>query len=136
MGKEEQISLDRIGEIVAESGYEIIAQDAASLRARELQSGVVITAVLEEDVLFNTVSCKTVPADTVNQDTMFKMLDAHNGISTSSFQLYKQGNDKFTITLNNFCKLMDLGAEDRDDILSCFNFLVVDTFAARDLLGE
>ena len=50
---------------------------------------------------------------------MHKMLAADNGISTSHFQLYDTGNGSVSVTLNNFCKLQDLGSEDEDDILSC-----------------
>ena len=39
-----------------------------------------------------------------------------NGISTSHFSLSKSADNKVAITLNNFCKLQDLGADDRDDI--------------------
>ncbi len=63
------------------------------------------------------------------------MLAADNGISTSSFQLYDAGSGKVTVTLNNFCKLQDLGADDEDDILSCVHFLLVDVMSARRLLS-
>ncbi len=33
------------------------------------------------------------------------------------------------MTLNNFCKLQDMGPEDEDDILSCVHFLLVDVIA-------
>ena len=63
------------------------------------------------------------------------MLAANNGISTSYFQLYEAGEGKVAITLNNFCKLQDLGADDEDDILSCVHFLLVDVMTARHLLA-
>ena len=56
--------------------------------------------------------------------TLFRSSD--NGVSTSSFQLYDAADGKVTITLNNFCKLQDMGPEDEDDILSCEHFLLVD----------
>jgi hypothetical protein len=40
------------------------------------------------------------------------------------------------VTLNNFCKLQDMGPEDADDILSCAHFLLVDVMSARRLLGD
>ena len=64
------------------------------------------------------------------------MLDSGNGISSSYFQLYDVGSGKVGVTLNNFCKLQDLGADDTDDILSCVHFLLVDVIAARGLLGD
>ena len=50
---------------------------------------------------------------------MYKMLDAQNRISTSSFQLYDLGNGKTAVTLNNFAKLLTLEEDDRDDIWMC-----------------
>jgi hypothetical protein len=66
---------------------------------------------------------------------MRKMLAADNGISTSYFQLYDTGAGKVAVTLNNFCKLQDMGADDEDDILSCVHFLLVDVMEARELIG-
>ena len=62
---------------------------------------------------------------------MRKMLASDNGISTSYFQLYDMGGGKVAVTLNNFCKLQDMGADDEDDILSCVHFLLVDVLEAR-----
>ena len=45
-------------------------------------------------------------------------------------------NGNVTISLNNFCKLQDMGPEDEDDILSCVHFLLVDVMTARHLLGS
>jgi hypothetical protein len=67
---------------------------------------------------------------------MAKMLAADNGISTSYFQIYDAGEDKVAITLNNFCKLQDLGTDDQDDILSCVHFLLVDVISAKRLLAD
>jgi hypothetical protein len=67
---------------------------------------------------------------------MSKMLASDNGISSSYFQLYDAGDGKAAVTLNNFCKLQDLGADDADDILSCVHFLLVDVISASRLLGE
>jgi hypothetical protein len=67
---------------------------------------------------------------------MGQMLSAENGISTSAFQLYDVGEGKTAVTLNNFCKLQDMGADDEDDILSCVNFLMADVMSARRLVGH
>ena len=45
------------------------------------------------------------------------MLAADNGISTSYFQLYDAGAGKVAVTLNNFCKLQDMGPMTRT--ISC-----------------
>jgi hypothetical protein len=41
-----------------------------------------------------------------------------------------------SVTLNNFCKLQDLGPEDEDDILSCVSFLLADVVHAQQLIGQ
>ncbi|MBV9308911.1 MAG: hypothetical protein JOZ45_22385, partial [Acidobacteriaceae bacterium] len=43
---------------------------------------------------------------------------------------------ELAITLNNFCKLQDMGPEDEDDILSCVSFLLADVVGAKDLIGS
>ena len=130
------VDISQVSEIVVENGYEILSENDACLRVRDLETGIPITLVLEEDVLFNSVSCKTVPQEDISPATMHDMLSADNAISTSSFQLYDLENNKVAITLNNFCKLQTMGAEDEDDILSCLSFLLIDTVAARALLDS
>jgi len=85
--------------------------------------------------LFLSLPCTVVPRSAITPDIMTKMLAADNGISTSHFQLYDAGG-KVGISLNNFCKLQDMGPEDEDDILSCVHFLLVDVLSARRLLGS
>jgi hypothetical protein len=127
--------LDRIRSLLAEKGYEVSEQGVNVLRIREVGSGVVLQAALEGDILFFSLVCVTVPAASITPEVMSKMLDAENGISTSGFQLYNAGSGQVAVTLNNFCKLQDLGSDDQDDILSCINFLLVDVLEARDLIG-
>ena len=85
--------------------------------------------------MFFTLPCVTVARSAVTPEIMATMLASDNGISTSSFQLYNAGDGNVTITLNNFCKLQDLGPEDEDDILSCVHFLLVDVMTARRVLS-
>jgi len=85
--------------------------------------------------VYGPVTCMTVSPDAVTPAVMRKMLAADNGISTSAFQLYDSKKGRIIVTLNNFCKLQGLGSEDRDDILSCLDFLNVDVLAAKDLLA-
>jgi hypothetical protein len=128
-------SIDEVEEIVAGAGYEIVKVEGETLRLRDLESGISVSCVLERDILFNTVSCMVVDSQSVTGALMSKMLDAQNGISTSSFQLYNLGNGKTAITLNNFSKLQSLGEDDRDDILSCISFLIGDACEAKDFLA-
>ena len=126
--------LDRIASLLAEKGYEVSHAGNNILRVREVSSGVALQMVLEGDILFLSLNCITVPASAVTAEVMRKMLASDNGISTSHFQLYETGG-KVAVTLNNFCKLQEMGADDEDDILSCVHFLLVDVMEARRLLG-
>jgi hypothetical protein len=127
--------LDRIGSLLAEKGYEVTPAGGSALRIRETTSGVAVQAVLEGDILYLSVTCTVVPTAAITADVMRKMLAADNGISTSYFQLYAAPDGKQAVTLNNFCKLQDMGADDEDDILSCVHFLLVDVIEARSLIG-
>lgn len=127
--------LGQIHALLAEHGYEVSEPAPDTLRIQEVQSGVVVQAVLEGEILFLSLTCTTVPRSAVTADLMSVMLAADNGISTSHFQLYEAGGGKLAVTLNNFCKLQDMGPEDEDDILSCVHFLLADVLTARRLLG-
>ena len=127
--------LATINSILAEAGYEVDGNDQL-LRVVDPDSKVEVRAVLEGEVLFLTIVCMSIERHAVSREIMERMLSATNGISTSFFQIYPNTNGLVTITLNNFCKLQELGADDEDDILSCINFLLADLVQARDLLGE
>jgi hypothetical protein len=128
--------LDRISSLLAEKGYEVTPAGAQTLKIREVTSGVAVQAVLEGDILYLSLVCTTVASSAITADVMHKMLASDNGISTSYFQLYESGGGKVAVTLNNFCKLQDMGTDDEDDILSCVHFLLVDVLAARNLIGS
>ena len=127
--------LGTIHALLAEQGYEVSEPAPDTITIRELDSGVSIQAVLQGEIMFLTLPCTTVPRTAVTPEIMAAMLASDNGVSTSSFQLYDAGNGKVTITLNNFCKLQDMGPEDKDDILSCVHFLLVDVMTARRVLS-
>lgn len=128
-------SLDAIRALLADHGYEVTEAGTNVLNVREVSSGVALQAVLEGGILFLTLNCTVVPEKAVTPGIMRRMLDADNGVSTSYFQLYPAGPGSLAVTLNNFCKLQDMKADDEDDILSCVNFLLVDVMAARQLLS-
>ena len=127
--------LDRIGSLLAEKGYEVTPSGGYTLKIREVTSGVAVQAVLQGDILYLSLVCTTVASASITPEVMRKMLASDNGISTSYFQLYETGGGKVAVTLNNFCKLQDMGADDEDDILSCVHFLLVDVLEARQLIG-
>lgn len=128
-------SLGQIHELLARKRYSVTELDANVLRIQEVESGISLKAVLEGDILFFSLTCMVAPAAKITAQLMKKMLAANNGISTSHFQLYEAAGDQVAITLNNFCKLQELGPDDEDDILSCVNFLLADVVHARDLIG-
>jgi hypothetical protein len=101
-----------------------------------VESGVAVQAVLQGDIVFFSLVCTVVPRARIAPEIMARMLAADNGISTSYFQLYDVDGGKVAVTLNNFCKLQDMGPEDEDDILSCVHFLMVDVLTARRLVGS
>jgi hypothetical protein len=128
--------LGQIHALLAERGYEVSETAPDSLTIREVDSGVAIQAVIQGEIVYFSLVCTVVPRASVTADAMSKMLAADNGISTSYFQLYDAGGGKVAVTLNNFCKLQDMGADDEDDVLSCVHFLLVDVMTARTLVGH
>jgi hypothetical protein len=128
--------LGQIHALVAEKGYEVSEPAPDRLKITEVESGVTLQAVLQGDILFLSLVCTVVPRAKITPEIMGRMLSADNGISTSYFQLYDAGQGTTAVTLNNFCKLFDMGPEDEDDILACVHFLLVDVLSARRLLGN
>lgn len=135
--QEQEITIDEVRNLLVEAGYETFpGGEESCLFVKDPESGLTFTCVLENNILFNTVSCVEVDESVITADFMRLLLNADNGISTSNFQLYASDKSRVIVTLNNFCKLQDLGHEDRDDILSCLEFLNVDVLAAMNLLGS
>ena len=128
--------LGQIHALLAERGYEVSEPAPNSLKIREVDSGVVVQAILQGDICYFSLTCTVVPKSAITADVMRRMLAADNGISTSHFQLYEADGGKVAVTLNNFCKLQEMGPDDEDDILSCVHFLLVDVMAARTLVGQ
>ncbi|SPE32358.1 conserved hypothetical protein [Candidatus Sulfopaludibacter sp. SbA3] len=128
--------LGQIHALLAERGYQVSEPAADTLKITEVQSGVSLQAVLQGEILFLSLACITVPEAAITPEIMALMLAANNGISTSFFQLHDAGGGNVTVTLDNFCKLQEMGADDEDDILSCVHFLLVDVMAARHLLAD
>jgi hypothetical protein len=135
MTTQTSLSLEQIHALLAGRQYSVREISDSMLSIQEVESGISLRAVLEGEILFLSLVCMAVPAKAVTDAVMKKMLDGNNGISTSHFQLYDAGNGQIAITLNNFCKLQDLGPDDEDDILSCVSFLLADVVLAKSLIG-
>lgn len=127
--------IGQIHDLLARKRYSVADSDSNVLSVQEVESGIALRAVLEGDILFLSVVCAVVPDSRITPQVMRKMLAADNGISTSHFQFYNLPQGSVAVTLNNFCKLQDLGPDDEDDILSCVSFLLADVVHARDLVG-
>jgi hypothetical protein len=137
VGEQKEITMDAVRNLLAETGYETsLGGEESCVFVKDPESGLTFTCVLENNILYNAVACMELDESKISAELMRRLLDSDNGISTSGFQLYKSKSGKVIITLNNFCKLQDLGKEDRDDILSCLNFINVDVLAARDLFSD
>jgi hypothetical protein len=129
-------NIGQIHALLAERGYEVSDSGPDALTITEIDSGLAIRAVLQSQILYFSLVCTVVPRAAVTADVMRQMLAADNGISTSYFQLYETGDGNVAVTLNNFCKLQDLGSDDEDDLLSCVHFLLIDVLSAHRLVGH
>jgi hypothetical protein len=129
-------TISQIHELLAARRYSVAEEGEGVLRIAEVDSGLSMRGVLQGDILFLSLPCATVAKTAITPAIMAKMLAADNGIATSFFQLYDNGEGQYSITLNNFCKLQDMGEDDQDDILSCVGFLLADVLRARDLIGQ
>lgn len=128
-------TLEQIHSLLAAKRYSVTEAGEGVLRIQELDSGIALQAVLSGDILYLSLVCMSVPENLLTPQIMRKMLAADNGIATSYFQLYQTGDGNVAITLNNFCKLQEMGADDEDDILSCVSFLLADVVHAKELIG-
>jgi hypothetical protein len=135
MANTTQSTLEQIHALLAAKRYSVTDAGDGVLRIQEVDSGIVLQAVLAGEILFLSLVCMSVPEASITPQIMRKMLVSDNGISTSHFQLYDTGDGNVAITLNNFCKLQELGPDDEDDILSCVSFLLADVLHAKELIG-
>lgn len=129
-----RLTISPVAELLAHHGYDVSEPLQDVLRVRDVHTGISFQAALQGNVLYMTVHLMTIPNSNLSSDLMRRMLSAGNGISTSSFRLYDAADNNTAVTLNNFCKLQDMGPDDHDDILSLASYLLVDVIAARDLL--
>ncbi len=136
MSQTASVTLGQIHELLAAHRYSVAESADGILTIMEVDSGLAIQAVLQGEILFFSLNCATVPAERVTAGVMRKMLASDNGISTSHFQLYTGAGGNVTITLNNFCKLQEMGPDDEDDILSCVGFIMADAVHANELIGR
>ena len=126
--------ISQVEQVLAENGYEVTELGGDVLRVRDLETGISFRAALEGNVLYMSVVLDTVPDNRITADLMRRMLAGDNGISTSSFKLYGAADGNTAIALSNFCTLQNMGAEDRDDVLSLASYLMADLLEAREVV--
>ena len=63
------------------------------------------------------------------------MLWSENGLTTSHLELMRSG-DNARVILMNYCKLQELGDDDRDDIETAIEFIELDVIKARKILAD
>ena len=129
-------TIGQIHALLANKRYSVTELSDSVLRVEEMESKISLRAVLEGDILFLSLVCLLTSPASLTSAVLHKMLAADNGISTSHFQLADTGDGNIAVTLNNFCKLQDLGPDDEDDILSCVSFLLADVLHAKELLEQ
>lgn len=129
------VTLGSIHDLLAKQRYSVADVDTNVLRIQEIESGITLSGVLEGDILYLSLVCGAVPSASITADLMRKMLAADNGIATSYFRTHQMEDGTVAVTLNNFCKLQGMSADDEDDILSCVSFLLADVVVARDLIA-
>jgi hypothetical protein len=127
--------LGQIHDLLARKGFAVSEAGPNVLAVQDVETGVSLRVAMEGDILFLSLLCMTAPASRITPQVMRKMLSSSNGIATSHFQLYETANNEVAVTLNNFCKLQNMGPDDEDDILSCVNFLLADVVHAKQLIG-
>ena len=136
MSQSTSTTLGQIHALLAAKRYGVSETGDGVIRIQEVDSGITLQAVLQGEILFLSLVCATVPRARITPAIMRIMLAADNGISTSHFQLYETGDGNVAITLNNFCKLQEMGPDDEDDIVSCVTFLLADVVHAKELIGK
>jgi hypothetical protein len=119
-----EISAVGVKNIIKELGYEIL-KDADDVFTIAGSSGIRIICAVEESILNVTVPLITVPVSKITHDIAMNMLWSENGLSTSHLELVRQG-DNANVILMNYCKLQELGDDDRDDIETAIEFIELD----------
>lgn len=137
---ERKIEISEIENLLAQEGA-LVELQGNTITSTDPDTNVKMTHILIQDedgvgaVLYNTILLKQLKKEEVSSELCLKLLSIDNGINTSNFRLIpnKQG---YSLVLQNFTKLQNMGEEDVDDILSALSYLVTDVAASRKLFGE
>jgi len=133
-----EVTPQDVKNIIKELGYEIV-KDGDGLFTIQGSSGMRMLCAVEESILNVTLPLVTVTKDKITPDVMWDMLRSDNGLATSHVEIIDRGGGKHNVALMNYCKLQELGDDDRDDIETAIEFIELDALKARKLfsaLGE
>lgn len=136
-GTQEAAAIDPqdVKNLIKVVGYEI-TKDLGDVFLVQDESKIPIWCCVQDNIVVNTIPCVTLDSAKLSAGVMRSMMDASNGLTTSSFRLNDLGDGKVQVVLTNFCKLLELEEDDADDIWSALNFLEIDLIKARDLLKD
>jgi len=129
-----EVSAEGVKNIIKELGYEVI-KDAGDVFTISGSSGIRIICAVEECILNVTVPLITVPIKKITHEIAMNMLWSENGLATSHLELVRN-MDKANVVLMNYCKLQELGADDRDDIETAIEFIELDVIKASEILSD
>ncbi len=129
-----EVSAEGVKNIIKELGYELV-DDTGGVFAIRGSSGIKILCAVEHEILDITVPLISVPESKLTRELALKMLWSDNGLATSHLELVRGKSGNVRIILMNYCKLSQLGEDDRDDIETALEFIELDTVRARELLG-
>lgn len=129
-----EVSAEGVKNIIKELGYELV-DDKGSVFSIRGSSGIKIICGVEEEILEITVPLVSVSESKLTREVALAMLWQDNGLSTSHIELVRCKGDQVRVVLMNYCKLSELGADDRDDIETALEFIELDTVRARSLLS-
>lgn len=129
------VSAEGVKNIIKELGYEL-EDESGSVFAVRGSSGIKILCAVEREILDITVPLVSVPEAKITRELAMAMLWSDNGLTTSHLELVRgKGTNNVRIILMNYCKLQELGDDDRDDIETALEFIELDTVRARKVLA-
>ncbi len=131
---ETTVSAQGVKNIIKELGYELI-DDGESVFSIRGSSGIKILCAVEQEILDVTVPLVTVEEAKLTREAALAMLWNDNGLATSHLELVRLGGGKVRVILMNYCKLQELGDDDKDDIETALEFIELDVVQARKVLG-
>src|SRR5262245_59054830 len=125
------VNAEGVKNIIKGLGYEVHDDKKSGVFSIKGSSGIKIMCAVEREILDITVPLVTVAERKVTRDVALAMLWSDNGLATSHLELVRAAGGKVKVILMNYCKLKELGDDDKDDIETALEFLELDVVRAR-----